>query len=321
MSLPEKIFSMGVAVEGPARLVGYPNAYTSAYRCTKANIGGTACIAIEPKGDVRPLQVSKMFAAIAADEGVPCLLVCPKLSAYQRRSLSERGVAWVCDEGTFHIPFLAAACNAAGLKARTAGSLSAGAQQIAVRALDGSWDGMTSTDVAGMVGKSLSSVSSYFAQIAAVAPALIGSRGRTRFVASPKTPEERLAALERMESFMATPVKERVFIATSQEGKALLAALPLSGMSALSERTAIADDPWQTRAISAADKEKLASVLEGSERVGRNDSPDAMLEVWSYAPSEDDLVSLYLDVNDYAQAEHDERVQEAANELKEAMFR
>ena len=93
VTFPERIFNMKVRVAGDADLRGYPIAYTSAYHCLDASIGGAPCIVVEPNGDVKPLQASKMAERIEAGEGRPCVLFSPKITAYQRRGLSERGVA------------------------------------------------------------------------------------------------------------------------------------------------------------------------------------------------------------------------------------
>ncbi|MBQ9001603.1 MAG: hypothetical protein IJ087_07105 [Eggerthellaceae bacterium] len=137
MGMPGKVFNMDVRVSGEAGLHGYPLAYTSAYSCLDASIGGSPCIIVEPKGEVKPLQVGKMTERIEAGEGKPCLLFSPKITAYQRRALSERGVAWMSSEDTFHIPFLAASCRPSRRRIGDGQALSAGAQQIAVNVIDG----------------------------------------------------------------------------------------------------------------------------------------------------------------------------------------
>ena len=320
MTFPERIFNMKVRVAGDADLRGYPIAYTSAYRCLDASIGGVPCIVVEPNGDVKPLQASKMAERIEAGEGRPCVLFSPKITAYQRRGLSERGVAWMSSEDTFHIPFLAAACKPARQRMGDGQALSAGAQQIAVNVLDGTWDGLTSTQIAEAMGKSLSSVSGYLAELSAIEPGMVGSRGRTRFAVSPLSADGRRELMDRLEPHLSSPVRKRTFLALGPEGEKLFRRLPLSGVSALSRRTMIADDPWETRAAAASDKETIARLLSRSERVTRNDSPDALLETWLYDPREDDGVSLYLDVRDLAAGENDERLDQAVDDLKRAMF-
>lgn len=320
MNLPKHIFGLDAAVQRTAELRGYPNVYTTAYRCSTAAIGGVQCIVVEPRGEVKPLQIEKMFAALSSGEGLPCLLVCAKLSARQRRSLSERGIAWLAGEETFHIPFLAASCAPSRPGARGAETLSAGAQQVAIRAIDGSWDGMTTTEVAKAMNKSLTSASSYFAEVSAVEPSLIGARGRTRFIASPKTASDKESVFDRFGPHLASPVKRRLYLVCGTKAQAQISRLPRSGVTALSSHTMLAEDPWETRAIAATNKESLASLLEDAEQVGIYDTPDVLLEVWSYEPEESDLISLYLDMRDYASAQHDERLEAAATELKEMMF-
>ncbi len=321
MNLPEKIFNLPVVVKGTAKLKGYPNVYTHAYDCLRAAIGGVSCFVFESKGAVKPLQVSKMFESVSSNEGLPCLLACPALSAYQRRSLSERCVAWLKDKDTFHIPFLMASCNVSRSEARAASALSAEAQHIALRAIDGSWDGMTSTDVAERIGKSLSSVSSYFAEIAAVEPKLIGKKGRTRYIVSPATAEDKSTTFDSMERYMSSPVKRRVLLASDGNDEVALDGFPLSGISSLSNRTLIAPDAWATRAVARSDKKTLETIdrcviLENVDE----GEPYVEIEIWAYEPEEDDMLSLYLDAREMAADEGDDRLQQAAMELKEMIF-
>ena len=320
MGMPERIFNMEVRVSGEADLHGYPLAYTSAYSCLDASIGGSPCIIVEPKGEVKPLQVGKMAGRIEAGEGKPCLLFSPKVTAYQRRALSERGVAWMSSEDTFHIPFLAASCRPSRRRLGDGQALSAGAQQVAANVIGGSWDGLSTTQIAGIMGKSLSSVSGYLAELGSIAPEVVGSRGRTRFVVSPSGAQGKRDLFDRLEPHLSSPVRRRVFLAPGREGADLFGSLPLSGASALSERTMLADEPWVTRAIAASDKPGIDRLLSCSEVVTRSDSPSALLEVWDYAPREDDAVSLYLDVRELAESEGDERLDMAVEGLKEAMF-
>lgn len=320
MGMPERIFNMKVHVMGEADLRGYPIVYTSAYRCLDASIGDVPCIVIEPNDGVKPLQVSKMADRIEKGEGKPCLLFSPRITAYQRRSLSERGVAWLSAEDTFHIPFLAASCRPSRSRVDDGQTFSLGAQQIAVHIIDGSWGGLTSTQIAGIMGKSLSSVSGYLAELHAIEPDIVGSKGRTRFVISPHGALEKRGLLDRLEPHLSSPVRKRIFLEPGPEGLQLFRTLPLSGISGLSKRTMLADEPWETRAIASSDKAGLDRLLSCSEQISRNDSPAALLEVWSYKPSEDDVISLYLNVKELAESENDERLDMAVEDLKEEMF-
>ena len=319
MDLPNKIFNMDIVVKEQAELKGYPNVYTSAFTSVNATIGGVPCIIVCPKGEVKPLQIHKMFANISARENKPCLFVCSKLSAYQRRSLSEYGVSWISNEETFHIPFLMASCNGAHF-VRPAQVLSASAQRIVIHALDGTWNELSSTEVSKTMGKSLSSISAYFAEIAAITPCLIGKRGRMRFIVSPEDGEEKRVLFTQAKPYLVSPVKKRIYLACSNAALKLCGTLPLSGISALSKHTNIANDPWETRAIPPSNKYLFAKIMEYSEQVTKNDAPNVLLEVWEYDPSEKDLISLYLDVEEYAFSEGDERLNQAVSDLKEMMF-
>lgn len=313
--LPEKLFNMDVVVKGEFSPRGYP-LFFSSYRLNRASIGNVECVVVEPKAEVRPLQIDKVCARIEKKEGVFCVFFAPKLTAYQRKSLSGRGVAWMASEDTFHIPFLGASCMPRRRGELAPKKLSAGAQALAVRIVDGGLGAMTTTQIAEAMGKSLSSISAYFAEIASVAPEAIGSRGRTRFVAPPGSAEARNGLFAKLEPFLSTPVKRRFFLVLDDGSKHEFENLPVSGVTALSRVTMLADDPWETRAVAASERDVIARMLEDCEVVAEGDSPDALLEVWKYEPSERDRVSLYLDVRALAESEGDDRLADAADELR-----
>lgn len=318
--MPDSIFNMEVHIVGATRLSGYPIAFTSAYHFCDAFIGDVPCIIAEATGDVRPLQVSKMVERIQAGENRPCLFVSPRLSAYQRRCLSERGVAWLAGPDIFHIPFLAASCSPLRHQATQESSLSFGAQQIAIHILDASWDGLTTTQIAETMNKSLASVSSYIAELYAIEPSVVGRRGRTRYLIAPSDPSRRHALFERLERHFVSPTKRRLFLMLDDAGMGIFRSLTLSGISALSRRTMLADDPWETRAVAANDKDTIGRLIACAELVTRHDEPDVLLEIWQYEPSENDTVSLYLSLREYAESQHDERLDAAIEELKGQML-
>lgn len=322
MELPDKIFGMPVRVLETASLAGYPLLYTSAYRWQKAEIGGVGCLVAEALDAVKPLQVSKVFAEVQEREGVPCLLANSGLAAYQRAKLSGYGVAWISSTDTFHIPFLGASCARPKAAETTPKRLSAGAQRIAANLICGRWAERTTTELAGLMGMSLSSISSFLAEIAAADPSLVGSRGRTRFLTKLESEEARREAFERLLPYLASPVRERRLLALDDDGLEAFRNLPLSGPSLLSAKTMIADDPWETRAVCFRDKTALKSIMAHSEQVTRYDEPDACLEVWSYDPGgEADPVSLWLSLSELANESDDERLEAAFDEYGEAMLR
>ena len=316
LELPGDIFGMPVRAGSEFGFDGYPLLYGAGYAAREVAIGRMRCIAVEPKGGVRPSQCEKLACEVETREGKPCLLVVPRATAYQRRSLSGRGVAWLSSDNTFHIPFLATSSLASELRPAPKGALSPRAQQVAARVIDGSWLGLTTSEVAAELGVSLSSAVNYLKEIEAAVPGAVKSRGRTRFLS-----DAGLNAAQRYEAFrprLPSPVVGRAYL--KARGATVKAPqLPVSGVTALARVTMIADDPWETRAARVGDKGAAAAIAEGFEEVTRDDEPDLLLERWAYDPGPGAVVRgvpLLLDLESLAAAEGDERLDSALAELK-----
>ncbi len=316
---PRSVFGLDVRQGEAYDFVGLPMLYRSAYEGTRSTIGDTRCVIVRPKGQLRPLQAEKLCRLIWERESLPCLVYAEGATAYQRSAMTERGVAWASSENTFSIPFLAASCDERELRRGKAKPLSAGAQRVAVGAMGGWLMGMTTTEVAGELGVSLSSVANYFSELDAACQGLVGARGRTRFLRLPECMTGEMV-YEALRPYMSSPVRERIFLRVAADDARALDSLPLSGVSALSLRTEIADDPWQIRALFGRKADEL---FPSSQVVGEHDQPDAMVEVWRYEPwGRDgvvDAVSLLLDLEGWQQ-EGDERLEEAVETLRRDVF-
>lgn len=324
MELPEKLFNMPIHIKQERKLSGYPPLYSGAYEFYNAIINATPCIIVFPKDSVKPLQISKMFASIQAKEKRWCVLASDRLTAYQRTKLSEYNVAWIASSDTFHVPFLAAASCGFDPVSEKPGMLSANAQFIATHIVAGDWAGITTSELAKLLGKSLSSASNYLAEISAIDASLVSSRGRARFITIPEKIQSRRDAFGTLKPYLKSPVRERRYLILDKEGRKIVDALPHAGITALSEHTVLADDPWTTHAICFKDKAALAQIETHSKRVSRNDEPDALLEIWSYDPCGNNgrinAISLYLSLEDSAHDANDERLEEALDQLREEML-
>lgn len=313
--LPESIFGLRVRNEGTYDFSGLPQLFRSSYEGQLARIGDVPCVIATPRGQLRPLQAEKLCQSIRERESLPCLIHAEGATAYQRRAMTERGIAWIFSENTFSIPFLAASCNARELLRRSAGPLSANAQRVAVGAIGGPLMGMTTSELAETLGMSLSSAGNYLAELDAACHGLVGSRGRARFLQVPDG-MTREGLYDELRPYMSSPVRERIFLKVAQSDAGAMGSLPLSGMSALSMRTMIADDPWRTLALFGGDVDEM---FPHSTVVGEHDQPDALVEVWRYAPWQEsrmvDAVSLLLDLEELDAAE-DERLEDAIAALR-----
>lgn len=317
------IFGSSIVADGELPLDGYPMFYGLSYDIKHARIRDNRCIVIIPKDAIKLEQLQKVARTVEKNEKLPVIVVSESLTAFQRKGLNSAGIAWYASEELFSVPFLAVSSIQVP-KLRPATLLSAGAQRLAVRILDGSWDGLTSSQVAALLGKSLPSVSNYFREIEAICPDSIASSGRTRFIHAPR--EISGSWLDLFRTYLTNPCKRRAYYALPDGEVPCQLDLPISGVTALSRYTMIADNHYRTFALHEAAgrmRVRVESLLPGAIEVFRHDSPDISLEWWSYEPwnidGSVDLVSLYLVSEDLANRENDERLADAVHELRGAI--
>ena len=317
--LPNSIFGIPLVVVEPFDFANMPLLYRSSYEGMLARIGDTKCVIATPRGQLKPLQAEKLCRTIYEETTLPCLIHAEGATAYQRRSMTERGIAWLSAEHTFSIPFLAASSERRELRAKGPKLLSANAQRIAVRVIDGSLEGMTTTKAAKALGVSLSSAANYYAELAAACPGLVGSRGRSRFLQMPDG-MSRSGLYGALRPHMVNPARESTYLKVAESDTAVLDSLPLSGISALALQSEIADDPWQTRALFGT---RIAEAFPNSTVVGEHDQPDVLVELWRYPSGQGsdavDSVSLLLELEE-RDNEDDERLEQAISALRMEVF-
>ena len=301
-------------------LSGYPMIYHLSYRITRASIGGEACLFVIPKGPFELPSLIKLVTRLQDDFAVPCVVVCHELSSYQIKRLSEIGVGWIRSEETYFLPFLGIAIRDAARRTAPTKALSRKAQRIVAHIIDGSWTGKSTTEVARLLGTSLSSASGYFKEIEAIAPEVIGSQGRRRFIAIPPGRSTRML-FDTFEPYLSSPASERAYLKRMRaDGESLIdRGCFYAGITALGKATMLDDDPWTAYATSRSIDAFLRAYPDEFEVVTKRDDPDVLLEVW---PGGIDGIGdtvgglqLYLSLRD--EADVDPRLEGALDELLE----
>lgn len=301
---PRELFTVPFSVGYSLSCYKYPAFYDTAYDIRRANAGGVACLAIGLRETVRLPLLKRTIERLEGDFGLPCLVVAPRLSAYQRRRLSEEGVAWYVSADNLHVPFVGLAICKAKAKGRRPASLgfSPMAQLIALRVVDGTWCGLSTTQVAQLTGKSLSSTCSYFREISDALPQLVGSSGRTRFLAVDPKPAGR-DLFDALRPRLSNPVKRVVFLkcaggAADLERAGLLyaGATAYGRFARASAEHGLASSAMPfvpdgehglpTFAIGPRGEKALADAGVPFAAVSAVDDPDVELEVWSYEPGQ-----------------------------------
>ena len=315
-----KVFGMRLKRGSSYNAKYLPPALVSGIRLHEGNLGDVPCIAADVETTIRPARFVKLAEMVQGASHRPVLFVCESISAVKRVDLTERGLAWVQDSEVFSIPFVAASCRRRMLRPDPK-MLSNASSAIAVRAISGEWIGKTTSEIASLLGKSISSVGYYFRELDAVCPGIIGRRGRTRFLDSAgKTPEELFEAF--LPTIARAVVDRRWYRCGSMEALSALG-LPASCISALSFESMLSDNEWTTLAVGPSCKNQLDRVESMCVRVEESDSPDLLIEVWSRDPMVEngrvygpDLLLGCMEI----QAEDDERFEGAIEDYRERIL-
>jgi len=319
MDLPKNLLGFPVEEEGQLSLKGFPVFFSTQYEVKTGKIVSVDCLFVSPRNDTQLIPLMKTVARLQADLYRPCVVVAP-LSSYQVRRLTEEGVAWVVSAERFFLPFLGLSlASGQGERRRPSAYLTPQAQRLVGHIIDRSWAGKSTSEVADLLGKSLPSVSNYFAEIARIAPEVFDSRGRARLVAelSPRQVREAWRALE---PFLPSPCRRRAYLKAAEGVDVWFdRGLAQAGLTALSATTMVGDDPWRTYAVSSFQELDALMTATDAQEVEEGDGPDALIEVWSYPPEAPNGfvrdLPLYLSLRD--RGGEDPRLDDALEELAE----
>lgn len=319
MNLPDNFLGFTTTVNGKADLSSYPLLYGLAYDVFLGSIGEYACLFLIPKETVKLPSTIKIVERLNADFKTPCVIVSNRLSSYQVQRLCERNIAWIHSENTFFLPFLGLSVRGTIDSAPCPTPLSPQAQRLAIHITDRTWSGKSATEVATLMGKSLASVSNYFKEIEQIAPNALKSLGRKRFISDDPsiTPA---SLLDVFEPYLSSPVDKRLYLKLNETPHPLIDSKCFyAGISALSRKTTLGDNPWITYATTAHNYLHLDELTSKSSEVSEEDEPDIELEIWTHdIDSANDCVddiSLLLSFEN--KTEDDPRLDEALSMLRE----
>lgn len=315
------VFGHPVSVGNEVGLEEYPRYYQLDYDINYGGVGSRSCIILHPKGPAKPAQIIKVCRSLESLHGLPCLVMSERLTPRARRELSASDVSWFVSDALFCIPFFSAMCAQTKHELRKEGQLSWGAQRLALHIVDGSWEGLTATEVSKQMDMSLASASNFFGEIEAVVPDVIVRHGRASFIDVQGLSSSELFA--RFRPHMGSPVKKRSYYLGRKRlaGAPLQPDLPLSGLSALSEKTMLADNSWKTFAMYGSVRDVRAFAdANGLIEVAREDSPSLAIEQWRYSVDASNgmvhPVALILDVEDILERIADERLEGALEKYR-----
>jgi hypothetical protein len=317
----DRILNQPVEMIGKIDLSGYPRFYSTDYDISHIRIGSVDCILIKTEGVIKLPAIIKMVQFLESKNSMPCIISTSKLTDYQKKRLSELGIAYIISPNNLYIPFLGISILQSKNRTEPITSLSPQAQYLALHIIDGSWVGLNATAVARTMKKSLPSISNYFKEIEATVPQVIDRCG-TRKVLVNDGVLSRGELFRLFEPYLTTPVKDSFYAKFKGRQRSLIDHGYLyAGISALSKTTMLVDSPWKTYATSEYERSDSGEFASGLTVVTVDDDPDILLQIWKYPPQDSgddtvDDISLYLSLKDSPQLE-DPRGEEALAGLLE----
>jgi len=239
-----------------------------------------------------------------------------KLTTYQRKALIEKRISFIVPGSQMYLPCLGVALQeraAAGRKAVS--KLSPSAQALLLYLLYRSESApLKKVELANRLGVSAMNITRAVQELVSLGLVETQKTGRSDRV----LPAGSGAALcEKAKSYLIDPVQKRVFVKQTHE----LDALPLSGESALAERTMLNPPSVVCRAIDRrAYKQYQESGLELVDPAWYSGADYIELEIWKYDPgllAESGMVDVVSLTASFAN-DQDERIEIAVGEMMEA---
>lgn len=318
MNLSDNYLGLAVQLDDAPNLKGYPAFYGSAFDMRCGSIGGADCLFISPNKKIDLATLKKVAFRLEEGMGRNSVIVSPDLSTYQLRRLIEHNIAWIRSDDVFFLPFLGLLVKRFSEPIERAENLTIGAQRVVYHIIDKSWDGKTTSEVADLLGKSLASASNYFTEITRIAPEVFATRGRARSISVAHTDKGEL--FSKFEPHLSSLVAERQFLKwRGSKHPEVMAKWSLAGVSALSQISMLADNPWRTYAVDMTFSNFMSTYHEELQIVQEGDEPDFLLECWPKSLETVDGriadVPLYFSFKD--DALDDSRLEQALDRLQE----
>lgn len=248
--------------------------------------------------------------------GMPVAYVTERMAAFERGRLIAHKVPFIVPGNQLYLPDLGIDLREhfRRIRQKAPGRLSPSTQALLIRQLlttpwPAEW---RPAELAKELGYTAMTASRAVVELTEAALVLVHAVGREKRLQPRYGPRK---TWEAARPLMHSPVLRRFWVEPADEAK--LPGSPLAGLSALANRTTLADAGWPTRALSIRDWKatRVCGVQLFTE--ARPEGP--AWEVWSYGPlvragsTEVDPLSLTMSL----QSEGDERIQAALDELAE----
>lgn len=277
------------------------------------HVGGVECLLIE--ADEKSFSLPSFRKQIAK---LPCqpghIVLCFKrLESRQRKALIEAQLPFIVPGSQVYLPFLGVVLQERMRSVKAAPEkLSPSAQLVLLHLIyEPTVQPVRKVDLARRLELSAMNVTRAVQELEALGLVSVEKAGRSDHVSAVDSGK---ALYEKALPYMIDPVQKRVFI----RGKSDFEGAPLSGESALAERSMLNPPATRCRAISRKEYKQLSDAEE-IDPAWSNSSDYIQLELWKYDPkvladhAGVDVISLSLSLRENS----DERMEQSVEEMME----
>lgn len=306
----KSLFGFSIKYEEWSGQSSLPFYIASGYYFSIMYIGDKRCIAIKPKADLATIpSLKKQIKEIQEIDNVPVILELDAISFYRRKSFIENNISFITPRQAF-LPFVGTMLTNESEHSESIDKFVFSTQQLFLLYLYSHQNKFYVADATGILPFTAMTLTRAVKQLAATDLFIITKDGVSRVIESKY---ERSELFEKAKKYLQNPIRKWGYI----DKKDITSNMVFAGETVLSEKTMLNPTRLVTYAtwIKNFDSRKLTNEL-------LDPRTQVKLELWAYEPrlfssgnAADSLsVALSFDGN------HDERIEEAIEELKNTEF-
>lgn len=241
----EKVLHNNIEYSDYEKSEGLPLYIAGAFDLFNLKIGNNEMLIAVPHAGINLSTLRKLQRRIEALTGMHCVLYLKNLTYYARDKMIEEGIPFVWEGRQLYIPFLGMVLSSASRSELPyCSKISFLTQKLLFTAIYQQWEKVNVTTAAEIIGVSKMSVSRCFDEIEAFGIRQLEVKGRTRLLSC----GDKRVFWERIQSILVDPVINSYALRQDLKGD-----YALSGISALSGYSMLADDSFPTYALTKKD--------------------------------------------------------------------
>ena len=314
----EKLLHVPCEVKEYTNTKGLPLFLRASYHLKTIEVAGVTFLCAEPVEKINLSAIRKHREWLIGMSGLECAFQMKTMTSYMKSKMIEDGIPFILSDKEIYLPFLGMVLNNASKKERTPPlRISYLTQKLLLFVFYGGNISSTVTQMAKALSVSKMSVTRCFDELEAFGLGLIQDNGTAgRRLVWNKGKE---ALWEIIRPVLRNPVERELMLDCAPP-----LPLPMSGLTAISHFSMLADNPYPTYAIS---KQALKDFqLESLPQVPLGEAPAAVVQVLGYAylyEGDNELVvdPLTAVLSISPEKRKDPRVESAIQEIMEVFVR